>query len=154
MSRKGTSWGFTVGEKRALIIFCVALLAGSSYRLYQRQLVPEMVSLTSADSAAVTAIRQTVLAAKKKAQKSSDSRPQESKDTAQAALIDVNTASAEMLETLPGIGPVLADRILRERAERGSFNTADELLEVKGIGEKKLEAIRAYVVCLPLPAAD
>ena len=57
------------------------------------------------------------------------------------AIINVNTATAEELETLPGIGPVLAQRIIAYREEYGPFQSVGELAFVSGIGEKKLEAI-------------
>jgi competence protein ComEA len=60
-------------------------------------------------------------------------------------LIDVNSASAEELDTLPGIGPVLAGRIIAERQKR-PFASVDELRRVSGLGPKKLAAIRELVV--------
>ena len=59
--------------------------------------------------------------------------------------IDINTASLQQLQLLPGIGEVLAQRILDYRAERGSFSTIDELKNVSGIGEKKFEEIKPYI---------
>ncbi len=56
--------------------------------------------------------------------------------------IDLNTASASRLETLPGVGPVLAERIVTHRVERGSFLTIEDLLDVPGIGEAKLSQMR------------
>lgn len=56
--------------------------------------------------------------------------------------VNINTASAEELETVTGIGPVLAQAILDYRAEHGDFQTLDELLEVRGIGSAKLDAMR------------
>ena len=57
-------------------------------------------------------------------------------------LVDINTATAEELEQLMGIGPVLAQAIVDYRAEHGPFASIDELLEVSGIGETKLDNIR------------
>jgi competence protein ComEA len=69
--------------------------------------------------------------------------------TAQApegsTLINVNVASAEELETLPGIGEVLAATIIEYREENGPFTTVDQLVEVSGIGEVTLEEIRDLV---------
>ena len=56
--------------------------------------------------------------------------------------VDINTATAEELQQLMGIGPVLAQAIVDYRAEHGPFESVDELLEVSGIGETKLENIR------------
>lgn len=63
--------------------------------------------------------------------------------------IPLNTADAPTLELLPGVGPVLAQRIIAYRNEIGGFRSVDDLLDVKGIGEKTLEKIRPYVVVSP-----
>lgn len=59
--------------------------------------------------------------------------------------IDLNTAGQTELTALPGIGPVLAGRILEYRDSAGRFQSVEELLNVSGIGEKRLEAIWEYV---------
>jgi competence protein ComEA len=63
--------------------------------------------------------------------------------------IDINKAGAAALESLPGIGPKLAGEIIRHREERGRFSSVEDLLSVKGIGEKKLSAIRDLVTVSP-----
>lgn len=60
-------------------------------------------------------------------------------------LVNVNTANAEELETLTGIGPSLAQAIIDYRAGHGAFRSAEDLLLVKGIGEAKLEGFRAEI---------
>ncbi len=57
-------------------------------------------------------------------------------------LISLNQADASALEELPGVGPVLADRIVAHREANGPFETVEDLLEVPGIGEAKLAAMR------------
>jgi competence protein ComEA len=59
--------------------------------------------------------------------------------------INVNTASAEELTALPGIGKSYADRIVEYREKNGPFKKVDDLLNVRGIGEKTLERIRDRV---------
>lgn len=59
--------------------------------------------------------------------------------------IDLNKADAQLLETLPGIGPVLAQRILDYRESSGGFASVEELKNVSGIGDKTFAAIENLV---------
>ena len=67
-------------------------------------------------------------------------------DRPPAERIDLNRATVEQLQTIPGIGPSLAQRILDFRSEHGPFLRVEDLLKVKGIGEKSLQKIRSFVV--------
>lgn len=60
-------------------------------------------------------------------------------------VVDLNTADAAALDTLPRVGPALAERIIAWRSENGRFTSVDDLLAVSGIGEKMLEALRDRV---------
>ena len=64
---------------------------------------------------------------------------------AAAGPIDVNTADAALLETLPGVGPATAAAIIDHRERHGPFTSVDGLLDVRGIGEAKLAALRDLV---------
>lgn len=64
---------------------------------------------------------------------------------ADVAKVNVNTATAKDLQTLPGIGKVTAERIVAYRTEKGKFRSSADLLKVKGVGEKSLEKIRALI---------
>lgn len=65
--------------------------------------------------------------------------------------LNVNTASESDLIALPGIGDVLARRIVEYREENGAFSSVDDLRCVDGIGEKKLDGIRDYVTVEDVP---
>lgn len=63
--------------------------------------------------------------------------------------LDLNSASKEALESLPGIGPTKAMDIINYREQVGSFTTVDDLLNVPGIGPTTLESIREYLIINP-----
>lgn len=60
--------------------------------------------------------------------------------------IDINSASSSQLQEVPGIGPATADKILQMRKSYGAFKSVDDLLSVRGIGPKRLEKMRKYLV--------
>ena len=59
--------------------------------------------------------------------------------------LNINTATASQLEALPGVGPVLAERIVAYRQASGAFTTTEQLLLVEGIGENLLETLSDYI---------
>jgi competence ComEA-like helix-hairpin-helix protein len=69
----------------------------------------------------------------------------QSADVSGDSCIPVNTAGIDALTTLPGIGPVLAERIISFRQEQGRFSCAADLIKVKGIGEAKLKKITGRI---------
>jgi competence protein ComEA len=64
-----------------------------------------------------------------------------------SAKININTANANMLQTLPGIGPVLSERIIEYRNQNGLFGVIDDIKDVSGIAEKKYEGIKD-IICV------
>jgi len=60
--------------------------------------------------------------------------------------ININSATAEQLQNLPGVGPVTAKAIVEYRTKVGKFNRIEEIINVKGIGEKKFQRIKDRLV--------
>lgn len=161
MKKMPWRWGLTPGEKRAVLFISAALLVGLGYRLYQRYTLPESLPLNARDSLAVEAIRKAYFRAaqqdfdstvEKGVEESPDRGSNQDSETVQ--LLNLNTASQEQLEDLPGIGPVLARRIIEERVRLNGFISLDDLLAVPGIGPGRLERIRSLVCCAPIEESN
>lgn len=69
-------------------------------------------------------------------------------------LLDLNSAGHDELLSVRGIGPVLAERIIDYRSTHGPFARLEELLHVKGIGEKSLARLRKYFTVSPPPSPE
>jgi competence ComEA-like helix-hairpin-helix protein len=69
-----------------------------------------------------------------------------------AAPVNLNTATSEQLQLVPGIGPATADKILQMRKAYGAFKSVDDLLAIRGIGPKRLEKMRRYLTVGKPPA--
>ncbi len=64
-----------------------------------------------------------------------------------AAQVNINTATIEQLEQLPNVGAVIAERIIAYRDQHGAFSAPEDLMKVKGIGEKTFAHIKGQVIC-------
>lgn len=60
--------------------------------------------------------------------------------------ININAATSEQLQLVPGIGPATADKILQMRKSYGPFKSVDDLLAIRGIGKKRLDKMRKYLI--------
>jgi competence protein ComEA len=79
-------------------------------------------------------------------------KPAEAKASA-AQVVNINTAPAEQLERLPGVGPKTAARIIEYRQKNGGFKKVEELMNVRGIGEKAFLKMKAQLT-VAAPKAD
>ena len=59
--------------------------------------------------------------------------------------VNINTATSEELQQVPGIGPATAEKILQMRKSYGAFKSVDDLLAIRGLGPKRLEKMRKYL---------
>jgi|GEM_PF-1012483 len=66
-----------------------------------------------------------------------------------SALIDINKAGMDALESLPGIGPAISQRIISYRKQHGPFQLYEDIRNVKGIGEKRLEKMKSFIKLNP-----
>ena len=138
------------GKAKAAVVIIVAAAAFGLGMLFEHvhteRFVIETISADGTnDTAAVeTAVSET--AVPESAEESSEPAPTAAGSAAPAVIsdgkININTADAELLDKLEGIGPSIAQRIVDYRTENGNFESIEELTLVSGIGEKKLDAIR------------
>ena len=128
-------FGFTRNEQKVVLFLSISFLAGGAIKEYQDrwQALPAptgskiLKEYAGPDAMRVSAFRE------------------ETDESGTFFTIPLNSATKADLERIPGIGPVMAQRILAYKAMNGRFQTVDELLKVKGIGPKKLDKIRPYV---------
>lgn len=74
-----------------------------------------------------------------------ETKPSQQTNITTGIKININTATIEELSALPGIGPVLAQSIIDYRTENGPYRSASDLLNVHGLGQKKLDGILEYI---------
>jgi len=128
-------FGFTRNEQRFLLFLSVCLLAGGAIKIYQDHYQP--LPVTSKDPI----LRED---GDPESLRGYISREDQT-ETGSFFTVPLNFATQIDLERIPGIGPVMAQRILSYREAKGRFETVEELLNVKGIGPKKLLKIRPYI---------
>ena len=126
--------GFTRRETAVLLFLSVGFVVGLGLRIYQQRWVPlpELVE----EKRVSQSVSEDYLDGVGEAGAE--------KETMNEA-ISLNKATCEELNRLPGIGPIMAERIVEYREKCGEFRSIEELVEVRGIGEKTLEKLKPYL---------
>jgi competence protein ComEA len=151
----------TPGERKALLFLSGVILLGAAARgvavLHSQS--PENAAARQALDAqiqAVDSVRQNATHGKgKRARKRGGAvhliTPESVDAPATPAIVDIDIASAAQIETLRGIGPALAERIVADRDSLGPFGSVDELQRVRGIGRRLAARIAPQVTFSLLP---
>lgn len=138
-------WGFNRRERIAICILILALLVGIAViQIHHRMLSQNPDDLTPEDSIAVSKLAEFTQTLKESPVDSAEAGAIE-KLPYSPFPININKAAAAELEALPGIGPVLAERIINYRQLYGPFTAIDSLINVSGIGKRKLSKITGLI---------
>ncbi|HEX9933760.1 MAG TPA: helix-hairpin-helix domain-containing protein [bacterium] len=121
--------GFTKREQGVILFLCSCFVAGLGIQTVQRR----WASLPDISEDITEPIQLSNTAAM----------------TAPSAplIVALNSADSTWLEQLPGVGPIMAKRIIDYREKHGAFRTPEDLMNVKGIGRKTFEKIKPFVRC-------
>jgi|TARA_B100000029_G_scaffold83810_2_gene74627 comEA protein len=137
---------FTQHEKQVIIFLISTLVIGYGIKLYKQQtLYDEYQPITLAEKDAFKNAADLAYGDNEKKSKDSPGTPTEKDYQPRTEIININTAEKQDLIKLPKIGVVTAERIIRFRDDFGPFNSADDLLKVKGIGPKTLEKLKPQI---------
>ena len=140
----------TPGERKALLFLGAVIVLGSSVRVARA--VGGQSDLDPAAKAAIERQIGAVDSARKEGKKKKGKRKKETQEAVVApAIVDLDIATSEQIETLRGIGPSLAKRIVADRDSLGPFGSLAELQRVKGVGPKLAARIDSSVTFSLLP---
>ncbi|NCC87412.1 MAG: ComEA family DNA-binding protein [Clostridia bacterium] len=134
------------GQEIYLVSFALVLLA--VILLYDLYSIPELSPAVVKKTAGISNYSDTTSQYIEDTQHEVLTQPIKSEQTVSSStskIININTANVQELTTLNGIGEVKANAIINYRTENGYYNSVDELINVKGIGEKTIDKIRTNI---------
>lgn len=127
-------------QRRKIFSFFIMLLAAT----FVFSTVPVMAKSTG-DSSAGGSGKHRAISTSKKTSAKKKSKKKTKAIKKKVGKININTADEETLTELTGVGPVTAKKIIAYRKKHGKFSSAQDLLNVKGIGEKTLENMKSQL---------
>ena len=125
--------GFTKSETRILLFLVISFLVGCGVWAYRRWMEPLPVAEIDTSTPA-------------EADPERERQYTYKSESDSLTKIVLNTADGVELEKLPGVGPVMAKRILAYREKEGSFQSVQDLIHIKGIGQKTIDKIKPYLI--------
>ena len=151
LNKFNQTFGFTQTESRVVIFLVAAFLAGSVVKLYKDSSYHRKeFSYAAADSEFAARSRPHVESDSSvvggNEQHGGNNFPPVTHDVSGSQRININSAAKEELVRLPGVGEAIAERIVLYRKEHGAFRSVNELVNVKGIGKKKLDRILPFCI--------
>jgi len=147
----------TPSERRALVSLVAILLVGASWdgwRTWKARAAPDLRLSSRREASDPWAAPAQGAAPAGPEALGAVGAPPGTVSPADAAHLDLNRATAADLDALPGIGPVLAGRIVARRSRAGPFRRPEDLLAVPGIGPRLLERLRPRIVVSGAPPSD
>lgn len=125
--------GFTKKETMVIIFLVSGFICGSGIQYVQRKWspLPEPVNAVPVSTGNTAVAQQKPLI--------------EQEENLFNHEIQLNTASSDLLQQIPGIGPVTARNIIQYRDQNGPFQSVEDLIQVKGIGPKTIKKIKSYL---------
>jgi len=118
-------------EKIVLLVFSLILVFTLGFGVGRRSRSGDVLVVTQKNETAPDTVR--------------TEATEQTEDRSASTQININTADVEQLALLPGIGEVLAGRIVAYRKAHGPFEKVSELMEVQGIGQGKLDAVKDMI---------
>jgi len=145
------SFGFTKTESRVILFLVLAFISGIGIKIYKSNFESEKKFDYTALDSEFTA--RSLIAAESDSSKSDRMKNKDGSTRIKSNdltiippyIIDLNKATKEELTGLPGIGDVIAERIINYKKENGPFTSVETLMKIKGIGKKKFEKVAPFI---------